>query len=155
MMFGRKHSIKSHLRYLDKVAYRVIEDPEAICDFVDRHLRREWKERMRGRGGDPKWNPWLLSLLRRAWKLSIVELDSISLGLRIMNYVDPWSGDNFREDLSKRVTELQKSIQRSGLAIKPIVIRAEDSRLMDGYCRYHTLLGMGISRSYAYSGRLQ
>jgi hypothetical protein len=155
MMFGRKHSMKSHLRYLDKVAYRVIEDPEAIHEFVDEHLRREWKERMRVRGGDPTRSPWLLSLSRRAWKLSIVELGSISLSSRIMNYVAPWSGYNYREDLSKRVTELRKSMQRSGLVIRPIVIRAEDSRLMDGYCRYHTLKYMRISRSYAYSGRLQ
>ena len=124
------------MRWLDGVAYWVIEDHEAIYQFVDRQLRKGWEEDLRSEGRDPKQSRWLQSLLRRDWELKVLELSSVRLNPEIMNYVDAKRGYNFPERLSKRADELRRSMERFGVVIWPIVIRTEDSQLMDGYCRY-------------------
>jgi hypothetical protein len=140
---------------LDGVAYWVLEDHDAIYQFVDKQLRKEWEEDLRSEGRDPKQSGWLQSLLRCHWELKVLELRSVKLNSELMSYVDAKRDYNFREHLSKRAAELRSSIERFGTVIWPIVIRTEDSQLMDGYCRYHALSDMGISRTFAYSGKLQ
>jgi hypothetical protein len=137
------------------VAYWVIEDHEAIYQLVDRQLRKEWEEDLRSERRDPNQNGWLQSLLKRNWELKVLELSSVKLNSEIMNYIDAKRGYNFGERLSKRAAELRSSMERFGVVIGPLVIRAEDSQLMDGYCRYHTLSEMRIPKVYAYWGKLQ
>jgi hypothetical protein len=132
-----------------------MEDQEAIYQFVDMQLRKEWEEDLRSEGRDPMQNRWVQSLPRRHWELKVLELSSVRLDTEIMNYVDAKRGYNFRERLSKRADELRRAMERFGVVIWPLVIRAEDSQLMDGYCRYQTLSDMGTSKLYAYSGKLQ
>jgi len=133
----------------------VIEEPEAIFEFVDKQLRKEWEEDLRSEGRDPAQSGWLQSLLRRHWELKVLELRLVKLDPEIMSCVDEKRNYNFRENLSKRAPELRRSMERFGMVIWPLVVRAEHSQLMDGYCRFHTLSDMGIFRAYAYSGKLQ
>lgn len=56
------------------------------------------------------------------------------------------------KELTKRKEELRKALEVYAIVIWPIVVRAEDLRLIDGYCRYATLREMGISKVYAYVG---
>ncbi len=64
-------------------------------------------------------------------------------------------GYNFPERLSARAAELRRGMELFGAVIWPVIVRAEDSQLMDGNCRYRTLADMGISRSYVYLGSIR
>jgi len=142
------------IRRLDGISYWVIEDADAIHDFVNTEVRKEWEEDAKSEHRDPKDDPWLKALLERKWSLVIVELERIKLNPEIMNYVDRKQGYVFRESLAHRRRELQEVIQSFGVIIWPLVIRGEDMQLADGYCRYATLNAMGVSRVYAYIGTL-
>jgi hypothetical protein len=128
------------IRHLDGVTYWVIEDPGDIGDFIGSVLRREWEEDLRSAGKDPSGDSWLEGLLRRQWRLAVLNTSDVK-----PEYVNS-------ERLQQRRGELQRSIEVYGTVIWPIVVRAEGYLLADGYCRYTTLKDMGVSRLYAYVG---
>lgn len=76
------------------------------------------------------------------------------LNPEIMNYVDREMGYVFQKSLTQRTQELQKVIQSFGVVIWPLIVREEDTQLVDGYCRYATLKAMNASRAYVYVGAL-
>lgn len=143
----------SVLRDLEGISYWVIEDPPEIANLVNRNIRKEWESDI-AEQEDHEEGTWLGSLQERKWRLDIVDLDKIKLSDRILNYVNDATGYNFRRRLEERKKNLERDIDRYGALIRPIVIRAEDSQLMDGYCRYHVLRGRGIMQAYAYVGSL-
>ena len=61
----------------------------------------------------------------------------------------------FKRSLERRRKKLQREIQNFGVVIWPLIVRAEDLQLVDGYCRYAVLKMMNVSRVYAYVGFLQ
>lgn len=132
----------------------MIEDPEAIRDFINTEVRREWEVDAASEHRDPREDPWLKTLPKRKWSLRIIERGRIKLDPRIMSYVDPERGYVFSKSLAERSLELQESMEMGGLAIWPLVVRKEDMRLVDGYCRYNTLKKLNVSRIYAYTGTL-
>lgn len=142
------------VRRLEGITYWVIEDSEAIHDFVNREIRTEWEADARFEGRDPREDPWLMTLSKRRWHLEIAETDQIRLNPRIMNYVDDVRSYNFSEALAKRSDELRKSIQEYAQVIWPVIVRGEDFMLVDGYCRHTALKRMNIKRIYAYIGTL-
>ena len=142
------------IRRLEGVTYWVIENPEAIHDFINIEVRKEWEADARGEHRDPKDDPWLTTLTRRKWHLEIMDITQIKLDPDIMNYVDPERGYVFSKSLEKRSSELRQSIELGGVVLSPLIIRNEDTQLVDGYCRYTTLKAMSVSRIYTYVGSL-
>ena len=142
------------LRRLDGITYWVIEDPDAIADFLNTEVRKEWEDDVKTMPEDPAAGLWLGTLRNRKWRLEIVSIRSLTLDEKAMAYVDSKTGYNFAQRLSRRREELRKGLETWGHVIWPIVVRADDMQILDGYCRYTTLLEMGIQRLYAYVGRI-
>lgn len=142
------------IRRLEGISYWVIEDPDAIYDFVNTELRKEWEADARSEHRDPKEDPWLKTLPKRKWHLEIMDITQIKLDPDIMNYVNPERGCVFSKSLEKRNAELLESINLGGVVLSPLVVRKEGTQLVDGYCRYTTFKAMSVSRIYAYVGIL-
>ena len=139
------------LRTLEGIPYWVIENPAEIRELICNHIKKEWEadiaEQENHEGGR-----WLVSLETRKWRIAEVKLDDIRLSAQTMNFVNASTGYNFRKRLTERVALLNRDLDKFGAVIRPIVLRAEDNQLMDGYCRYHTLKGRGVPKVYAYVG---
>ncbi|MFQ6086754.1 MAG: ParB N-terminal domain-containing protein [Candidatus Bathyarchaeia archaeon] len=142
------------IRRLDGITYWVIEDSDGIYDFINKEIRREWEADARFECRNPEQDLWLRTLQKRKWSLKILEVSHIKLNPDIMSYVDGKKGYNFSEALAIRSNELKHSIERYGLVIWPVIVRKEDSMLVDGYCRYTALKAMNVRRIYAYVGTL-
>lgn len=142
------------IRRLEGITYWVIDDSDAIYDFVNTEIRKEWEEDARSERCYPKHDPWLKTLSERRWDLRIIEAERVRLDPEIMNYVDRKSGYNFCESLAERKQELCEIIQRFGVVIWPLIVREEDLQLVDGYCRYAALKALHVSRIYVYAGAL-
>jgi hypothetical protein len=140
------------IRRLEGITYWVIDDPDAIYEFVNSEIRREWETDARSEHRDPKGDPWLKALSRRKWHLGITDIAEIKLNLDIMNFVDSGRGYVFSKNLEKRSLELRQSIELGGVVLSPLIVRNEDFQLVDGYCRYTTLKAMNVSRIYTYLG---
>lgn len=132
----------------------MIADSAAIHDLVNSEVRREWEEGARSEHKDPENDEWLKTLFKRKWSSRVVEIERIKLNPDIMNYVDKERGYVFRNSLTKRRRELQKTIQSFSVVIWPLIIREEDMQLVDGYCRYATLEAMDVSHVCVYVGAL-
>lgn len=143
------------LRDLDGITYWVLEDPSEIAELVNINTRKEWESDIRVRGKDPSESNWLRSLDSRRWQLDMLSLDGIKLSQEIMSIKNEETGYDFGKSLQERKVELQREIEEFGTVIRPVVVRGEDMQLMDGYCRYATLRGMGVPRVYAYLGSLK
>jgi hypothetical protein len=142
------------IRRLEGITYWVIDDPDAIYDFVNSEIRKEWETDARSEHRNPKDDPWLKTLPRRKWHLRITDIAKIKLNPDIMNFVDPERGYVFSKSLEKRSLELRQSIELGGVVLSPLIVRNEDFQLVDGYCRYTTLKAMNVSRIYTYLGIL-
>ena len=79
--------------------------------------------------------------------LEIVPIQDLNLDHRALSFVDAKTGYNFADRLAKRRAELRKALEVWGRVIWPIVVRGEDMQVLDGYCRYTTLVEMGIQQS--------
>jgi hypothetical protein len=132
----------------------VIDEPDAIYDFVNSVVRREWETNVRSEHRDPKDDPWLTTLARRKWHLETMEITQVKLNPDIMNYVDLERSYVFPESLEKRSAELRQAMDLGGVVLSPLIIRKEDNQLVDGYCRYTTLKAMSVTRAYIYIGKL-
>jgi len=146
--------LNTPIRRLEGVSYWVIDDPDAIYDFVNSEVRKEWEADARSEHRDPKDDPWLKTLARRKWHLEMMDMNGIKLDPDIMNYVDAERGYVFSKSLEKRSAELGQSIKLGSVVLSPLIVRNEDTELVDGYCRYATLKDMRASRIYTYIGSL-
>jgi hypothetical protein len=99
------------VRRLEGITYCVIEDPEAIHDFINTEIKRQWETDATSEHPDPKKDPWLKTLTKRGWSVEIMEIARIKLNPDIMNYVDPENGYVFSKSLAKRAKSL-KSLSR-------------------------------------------
>ena len=142
------------IRRLEGITYWVIDNSEAIFDFINTEVRGEWEADAKSEHLDPRDDLWLKTLSRRKWHLEIMGISQIKLNPEIMDYVDPDRNYVFSKSLDKRSSELRQSIKLGGLALPPLVVRKEDNQLVDGYCRYNTLKSMNVTRTYAYVGTL-
>lgn len=140
------------LRRLHGVTYWVIEDPASISEFVNTNIRREWEADAKSEGRDPSLDSWLQNLSRRKWSLQTVQTSDVHLNPEIMEFVDDRRGYVFASSLAKRTDLLKNEIETYSTVIWPLIVRAEDMQLMDGYCRYSTLKKMEIPQTYAYMG---
>lgn len=132
------------IRHLDGITYWVIEDPIEISDFVSTVLRKEWEADLRSEGRDPMGDARLTDLLERRWELKILDTADI---VPDSDYINS-------ERLKQRSADLRRTMEVYGTVIWPIVVRKEEYRLADGYCRHATLREMEIPRLYAYVGSI-
>lgn len=146
--------LNTPVRRLEGIAYWVIEDPEAIYDFINTEVKKEWEADARSEGRDPREDSWLKTLSKRKWSLATTKTDMIKLDPDVMNYVNSKTGYDFAQRLAKRSAQLQREIKEFAHVIWPVIVREEDMQLVDGYCRYAALKTMGISRIYAYVGAM-
>jgi hypothetical protein len=146
--------LNTPLRRLEGVSYWVIADPDAIYDFVNAEIRREWEADARREQRNPEDDPWLTTLAKRTWNLDTIAIAKIKLNPDIMNHRDPATGYTFLKSLERRTTELLQAIKLGGVVLSPLVVRGEDLQLGDGYCRYTTLKAMSVPRIYVYVGSL-
>jgi hypothetical protein len=146
--------LNTPIRRLEGISDWVIDHPDAIYDFVNSQIRKEWEADARREHRDPKDDPWLTTLARRKWHLEITDITRIKLDPDIMNYVDPERGYVFSKSLEKRSADLRHSMEAGAVVLSPLTIRKEDYQLVDGYCRYMTLKAMSVSRTYTYIGSL-
>jgi hypothetical protein len=142
------------IRRLEGISYWVIDDPDAIYDFVNSEIRKEWEADARSEHRDPKDDPWLTTLARRKWHLEIMDMTRIELDPDIMNCVDPERGYAFSKSLEKRSAELRHNMEAGAVVLSPLIIRNEDTKLVDGYCRYTTLKAISVAKVYTYVGSL-
>jgi hypothetical protein len=142
------------IRRLEGITYWVIEDAAGIHDFINTEIRHEWATDARFEQRRPSDDAWLQSLSFRTWQLQIIALDRIALNPCIMQFVDPDRGYRFTDELVERSAELHTAIRDYGTVIWPVIVRADDFQLMDGYCRHSALQQMNIRRVYAYIGQL-
>lgn len=147
-----KPLLRTPIRRLGKVTYWVIEDPDAIYDFINTEIRKEWEADAKSMGMDPRENQWLKALPQRKWSLETVDMGRIKLNPDLINYMESKSGYNFAERLAKRSHELKHEIETYGLVIWPVIVRKEDWVLIDGYCCYTALKAMNVQKIYAYLG---
>ncbi len=142
------------IRRLEGITYWVIENHDAIHDFINNELRREWEEDARTEDRDPREDTWLKTLSKRRWRLRIADIGRIKLDPQIMNYRDAEGGYVFQESLAKRSQELTEAVERFAVVIWPLVVKEEGFMLVDGYCRYTTLKALNVSKTYAYVGSI-
>jgi hypothetical protein len=146
--------LNTPVRRLEGIAYWVIEDPEAIYDFINTEVKKEWEADARSEGRDPRDDSWLKTLSKRKWSLVITKTHLIRLDPGIMNYLDSKTGYDFAQRLAKRSAQLHREIKEFAHVIWPVIVREEDMQLIDGYCRYAALKTMNVSRIYAYVGAM-
>lgn len=146
--------VKTPILRLEGVAYWVIEDPEAIYDFINTEVEKEWEADARSEGRDPREDPWLKTLPKRKWSLANTKTELIKLDPDIMNCVNSRTGYDFAQRLARRSEELQREIKEFAHVIWPVIVRKEDMQLVDGYCRYAALKTMNVRRIYAYVGAM-
>jgi hypothetical protein len=132
----------------------VIEDVDAIYDFINTEIRKEWETDARSEYRKPEDDPWLGTLRIRKWHLEVMGVTQIKLNPDIMNYVDPKRGYVFSKSLERRSSELRQSIELGGVVLSPLIVKREEYQLVDGYCRHATLNAMGVLKTYAYIGSL-
>ncbi len=142
------------IRRLEGISYWIIEDPEAIRDYVNTEIRKEWEHDVKSIPNDPASGAWLATLSKRNWRLEILKTSEVSLDQRMMAYVDSKTGYDFVERLAQRRLDLRKGLELWGRVIWPIIVRREDMQVLDGYCRFTTLEEMGVQRVYVYLGNL-
>jgi hypothetical protein len=142
------------IRRLEGITYWVIDDLDAIYDFINSEIRKEWESDARSEHRDLKDDLWLTTLTRRSWHLEIMDITQVRLDPEIMNYVDHERGYVFSKSLEKRSRELRHNIKFGGVVLSPLIIRKEGVQLVDGYCRYAALMAMHVSRIYTYVGSL-
>ena len=142
------------IRKLEGISYWVIEDVDAIYDFINTEIRKEWETDARSEYREPEDDPWLKTLRKRKWHLEVIGVTQIKLNPDIMNYVDPKRGYVFSKSLERRSSELRQSIELGGVVLSPLIVRREDYQLVDGYCRHATLNAMNVPKTYAYVGSL-
>lgn len=135
------------LRRLEGISYWVIEDSEAIYDFINTEIRTEWEIDARNQNHAPEDNQWLGTLSNRRCQLEVMKLSQIKLNLEILNSVDQKTDYVFSKSLQRRSPELQQSIERGGVVLSPLIVKREDYQLLDGYCRYTTLNQMTIPKT--------
>lgn len=90
-----------------------------------------------------------MSLPKRKWHTSILDISEVRLDPEMM------AKESFTTELEERSKEMGRSISEYQVAIWPLVIGGEDYMLRDGYCRFMTLKGLGVSKVMAYAGALQ
>ena len=95
----------------------MIDDPDAICDFINSVVRKEWEADARSEHRDPKDDPWLATLARRKWHLEIMDMTRIKLDPDIMNYVDPERDYVFSKSLEKRSAELRHNMEAGAVVL--------------------------------------
>ena len=146
--------MKTPIRRLKGITYWVIEDPDAIHDFMNNELQKEWEEDARTEHRDLTKDTWLKTLSKRRWSLRTVDIGRINLDPQIMDYRDAEGGYVFQESLAKRSQELKETVERFAVVIWPLVVKEEGFMLVDGYCRYSVLKALNVSRTYAYVGSM-
>ena len=97
------HALVTPIRRLKGVTYWVIENPEAIHDFINTDVRKEWEADAKSEHRDPNEDLWLMTLGDRKWHLEIMGINRINLDPDIMNYVDFSRGYVFSRALRKEV----------------------------------------------------
>jgi len=146
--------LNTPVRRLEGIAYWVIEDPEAIYDFINTEVKKEWEADVRSEGRDAREDSWLKTLSKRKWSLVITKTHLIKLDPGIMNYVNSKTGYDFAQRLAERSAQLHREIKEFAHVIWPVIVGGEDMQLIDGYCRYATFKTMNVSRIYAYVGAM-
>ena len=136
------------LRRLQGVSYWIIEDPRTIYEFINTNVRLEWESDVRDAGGIIEGDEWLQALSRRRWTLEVLRLGEVRQDPVVVSYKDEAKGYDFQLSLEKRRTILQNGL-KSGAVIWPLVVD-ETSMLRDGYCRYSTLVSLGVSEAHCY-----
>ena len=140
------------LQELMGISYLVAEDPSEISLLVNTESKREWELKIAAVGKPQLLRGWLASLPTREWRLEKLALEEIKLSVEIMNYADTRTNFVFKKVLEERMRVLGSDLAVTGKAIPPLIVRAEDHQLMDGYCRYHVLRERGIAKTLAYVG---
>jgi len=146
--------LKTPIRRLEGISYWVIEDANAIYDFINTEIRKEWETDVRSEYREPENDPWLKTLRKRRWRLEVMGIAQIKLDPDIMNYVDHKRNYVFSRSLQNRSLELRQSIELGGVVLSPLIVKRERCLLVDGYCRHATLNAMSVAKTYVYIGSL-
>jgi hypothetical protein len=136
----------STLRQLQGITYWVINDGDELRAFINSNIKAEWERDNEMDGIDSRSDEWLLTLPNRVWSLQTLEIGEVKPDSSMM------SDRKFTKRLEGRSKEMRRSISEYHSVIWPLVIRGEDNRLKDGYCRFTALKDMGIEKVMAYVG---
>lgn len=139
----------STLKRVQGVTYLVINDPMEIRHFVNSNVKAEWECDNRNDGVDSRTDDWLVSLPGRRWCLRTVKTEIVKPDPSMM------AKEPFMKRLEARSDELVRSISEYHSVIWPVVLRQEDYRLKDGYCRYMALRKLRVTKIMSYVGTLR
>jgi hypothetical protein len=139
-------------RELDGFRYHVLEKLADIAAFVRRWHRQEWETDHREFSDQPWTLRWLADLDGLSFNLTVMPLDRIYIRSDIMAYER--DGYSFAVSLQRRAEATRQAIER-GASIEPLLVRAGDNELMDGYARYTALKLLGARRAYVYAGAVR
>ena len=133
-------------RQLDGFTYHIAAAP---TDYLRHWLRAEWLVDT-SEYPDQAWTrEWLDDLTRLEFRLEVIDLAAVRPRPDLMSYVA--DGYSFANSLAERVAERLDAIQM-GTSVMPLVVRAADCELMDGYTRFTALGRLGARRALAYLG---
>lgn len=102
------------IRRLEGISYWVIEDAEAIGDYIDTEIRKEWEYDAKCTLNDPAGGAWLPTLSKRNWRLETLKTSKVSSDQEMMNYVDSKTGYNFTQRVAQRRQELCNGLHLGG-----------------------------------------
>ena len=139
---------QSPIRRVQGVTYWIIDEPDEIRAYINSNVREEWLRDNLEDGIDSRKDEWLLNLHGRSWTLKTLEIGKVRLNPSMM------TNRNFIRRLDERSNEMVRGISQYHMVIWPVVIRAEDWELKDGYCRFSTLKKMKVDKILAYVGTL-
>ena len=133
-------------RALDGHTYHVSISP---TEYLRKWLNAEWITDVE-EYPDQKWTPeWMRDLALLEFRLELRELATVKPRPDVMSYSK--DGYDFQAKFQERVAERVDAIQM-GTSIMPLVVRAADHELMDGYTRFAALQRIGALRVLAYVG---
>ena len=88
---------------MEGISYWVIEDPEAIRDYINTEIRKEWEYDTKCTPNDPAGGAWLATLSKRDWRLEIVKISALSLDNALF-FVVFWVGRGFVDDVLRTIS---------------------------------------------------
>ena len=124
------------IQTLENINYKIIPS-DKVRDYVIDVCEKEWDPEDFPQYGDDLYNS--------NWKLKKIEVDKITPNIELLNT------PVFKKDVELRVKK-QKELNRLKTPIPPLILRAKDLFIFDGYARYLFFKEIGIKTCFAYLG---
>lgn len=121
-------------RELEGVRYHILDATE-VSRYVKEVAEKEWSAQDFEKYGN--------DLRSEEWKLHEVDVADIVANADLL------ATEEFQKDLQPRIESIRNAIDSKG-EIPPLILRAFDLLIFDGYARYHVFKEKNIQKCLAY-----